>query len=529
MQWFIKNSLKVKLMMSFIFCGCCLLAVGGAGFYGLQETQEKFGHVANVNLENMASLGEMQTAQRDMIIAVSLLLGTHASDAEIKNSLDMADKATLSFENAVKVYESIPWAEGEEEKWMEAYKYWKPFKEMSYELINLSKSGLKEDESKRDQMGGKEFVELKQSMISSLAALYQYQTLEKKKWSLSANEAANKANTISVILLIGGLFLLLVSGYIISNSLSKVLNQIAEKLAHEASEVAAQGQNLLSSSSELSQAVSEQASAVHETSSSAEELSSMTKQNLESAYQSTKSSSEAQSIAEKGKQAVEAMVDAMNEIDESNARIMAQIEESNRNIAAIVTVISEIENKTKVINDIVFQTKLLSFNASVEAARAGENGKGFAVVAEEVGSLARMSGGASVEIATMLQESIVKVETIVKNTSEKVSVLVHASKEKVSNGKQTAALCEKSLNEIIKSMGSVGNLVNQIATASKEQSIGVTQINTAICQLDQATQKNAATSEETAKIAENLSEKSQTLRTIVKNLVDTVNGHKDAA
>jgi methyl-accepting chemotaxis protein len=86
---------------------------------------------------------------------------------------------------------------------------------------------------------------------------------------------------------------------------------------------------------------------------------------------------------------------------------------SNDEISSIVKVIAEIGDKTKVINDIVFQTKLLSFNASVEAARAGEQGKGFAVVAEEVGNLATMSGKAAEEISSMLGDSMGKVELIV--------------------------------------------------------------------------------------------------------------------
>ena len=74
-----------------------------------------------------------------------------------------------------------------------------------------------------------------------------------------------------------------------------------------------------------------------------------------------------------------------------------------------MVLISEIGNKTKVINDIVFQTKLLSFNASVEAARAGEHGKGFSVVAEEVGNLAHMSGNSAKEITQLLESSINRV------------------------------------------------------------------------------------------------------------------------
>ncbi|EQC49763.1 methyl-accepting chemotaxis protein [Bacteriovorax sp. DB6_IX] len=93
----------------------------------------------------------------------------------------------------------------------------------------------------------------------------------------------------------------------------------------------------------------------------------------------------------------------MNGIKNSNEAILTTTSEGNKKINEIVSVINEISEKTKVINDIVFQTKLLSFNASVEAARAGEHGKGFAVVAEEVGNLAQMSGKAAEEMVKFLE------------------------------------------------------------------------------------------------------------------------------
>lgn len=96
----------------------------------------------------------------------------------------------------------------------------------------------------------------------------------------------------------------------------------------------------------------------------------------------------------------------MREIDSSNKELVKEIERNNTELTKITNMISEINEKTQVINDIVFQTKLLSFNASVEVVRAGEHGKGFAVVAEEVGNLASMSGKASLDISEMLETSI---------------------------------------------------------------------------------------------------------------------------
>jgi methyl-accepting chemotaxis protein len=108
---------------------------------------------------------------------------------------------------------------------------------------------------------------------------------------------------------------------------------------------------------------------------------------------------------------------------------------TNENMADIVKSIAEIKTKTNVINDIVFQTKLLSFNASVEAARAGEHGKGFAVVAEEVGALAAMSGNASKEIAQLLDGSLSRVTVLADETKQRADGIAIGSALKRSGGR----------------------------------------------------------------------------------------------
>jgi methyl-accepting chemotaxis protein len=225
---------------------------------------------------------------------------------------------------------------------------------------------------------------------------------------------------------------------------------------------------------------------------------------------------------------VEEMIGAIEGISESNETIRVQIEESNKQISDIVTVIAEIDTKTKIINDIVFQTKLLSFNASVEAARAGEHGKGFAVVAEEVGSLAEMSGRAAKEISDLLESSIKKVEGIVEDTKTKVERLMHTSKDRIQNGTKIANQCGDVLNGIVGNVNSVNTMVAEIAEACLEQSQGVQEITKAISELDQATQQNAATSEETASAAEELAQQAVALKNVVHLLTETIQGHSES-
>ncbi len=311
---------------------------------------------------------------------------------------------------------------------------------------------------------------------------------------------------------------------LILRALNKSINRVIEGLNESSIQLTSAALQIAASSQELSQGATEQASSLEETSSAVEEMNSMVQKNAESAQETLKSSQSSGDSAARGKKVVEEMKRAMKEIDAANVNIMIQTNDSNLKISEIVKVIAEIGNKTKVINDIVFQTKLLSFNASVEAARAGEHGKGFAVVAEEVGNLAQMSGNAAKEISSMLDSSIEKVESIVKFTKTSVEKLVAESKSKVELGSKVAAECETVLNEIVGKVTVVYQMSHSISTASDEQARGISEINKAVAQLDQMTQQNAAVSEEAASAAEELSSQAESMQSMVQTLILTIRG-----
>ena len=229
-------------------------------------------------------------------------------------------------------------------------------------------------------------------------------------------------------------------------------------------------------------------------------------------------------MIQSGQELIQKMVQAIQDIDHSNGRINSEIETSNREFKDIVKIIAEIGAKTQVINDIVFQTKLLSFNASVEAARAGEHGKGFAVVAEEVGNLAQMSGNAAKEIKGMLDQSISKVEGIVSTSTSRVDSLVKAGKEKVSSGMEIAERCDQTFKLIVGKTAEVKHLIEEISTATQEQSTGVNEVSKAIAQLSEATQQNNAVSEASARSAQDLSTQAENLTGLVSELASVVEG-----
>jgi methyl-accepting chemotaxis protein len=328
----------------------------------------------------------------------------------------------------------------------------------------------------------------------------------------------------NAFLIVGISFFVLISLFAIwfDRSIVSALIQSIAKVANDLKREAASINVVSKSSAEiatsLSEATTEQAASLQETVASIDEISAMVTRNADSSSTSAKMSEQSQMIAQKGKEKASDMMDSINAIAIGNEKIIAQIQESNKEFTEIVNVIQEISIKTQVINDIVFQTKLLSFNASVEAARAGENGKGFAVVAEEVGNLASMSGTAASEITGILSDSVKKVTDIVDRSKRLMDNLIVESKSRIESGTRTSQECMNALDEILSKVSAVNNMVGEISTASVEQSTGIREVNKAMSEMDQVTQSNSSIAQESSRSAQELQSQATRLNNLVKDL-----------
>lgn len=171
---------------------------------------------------------------------------------------------------------------------------------------------------------------------------------------------------------------------------------------------------------------------------------------------------------------------------ERGGQVILQVVHTMEGIRTSSNQIGEI---ISVIDGIAFQTNILALNAAVEAARAGEQGRGFAVVASEVRALAGRSAAAAKEIKTLITASISQVEA----------------------GNRVVAEAGKTIGEIVANASKIDAMMNEIATATREQSKGVTQVTASVNELDEGTQQNAALVEETAAAASSLAEQAQRL------------------
>ena len=232
--------------------------------------------------------------------------------------------------------------------------------------------------------------------------------------------------------------------------------------------IAAASRQIAAGSMDLSDRTEKQAAALEQTAASVEEITATAKQSAEHVREVSSLAGQSAQLARQGSEETQHAIDAMREISHSSQRIGEII---------------------SVIDGIAFQTNILALNAAVEAARAGEQGRGFAVVAGEVRTLAQRSAASAQEIRTLIQASV----------------------ENVKSGTERVQAAGSTMSEIVDGIARVQRLVNEIHGAMTEQSVGISQIDRSVADMDQATQQNAALVEESAAASAMLSDQARVL------------------
>ncbi|WP_280152173.1 methyl-accepting chemotaxis protein [Piscinibacter sp. XHJ-5] len=255
-------------------------------------------------------------------------------------------------------------------------------------------------------------------------------------------------------------------------SMQAALRRMVGQVRASTDSIGTASSEIASGNADLSSRTEQTAANLQQAASSMEQLTGTVKQSADSARQANQLAVSAAEVAARGGDVVSRVVSTMDEINTSSKKI-----------ADIIGVI----------DGIAFQTNILALNAAVEAARAGEQGRGFAVVAGEVRNLAQRSAEAAKEIKS----------------------LIGASVEKVDSGSKLVADAGKTMQEIVHSVQRVTDIIGEITAAASEQSDGIGQVNTAVVQLDQMTQQNAALVEQSAAAAESLKDQAVRLATVV--------------
>ena len=469
--------LNTKVSAITAFATLLILGLGGATVREFQKTRASIQNIDTYHsaLRNHLECDMMHDALRADVLA-ALRAGAQKDGAESKAVRDDIEEHAKIFRSKMTENEKLGLT-GAVEKSFKAVD--DPLNRYITAAEELVKTGLENPAQAESKMGAflDQFHEL-ETVMSKLS-----DQLESTAKELEATSAQDSRQFFIKIYSLSGLALvaLMVLTAVVVRSIPRPFRKLADSLANAAEKITASSEELAARSQEVADSAGQQAASLEETSASLEEMSSMTKRNSDNSAQANSLSAQTRAAADVGMRNMALMREAMMDI-----------KSASDNIGRII----------KSIDEIAFQTNILALNAAVEAARAGESGMGFAVVADEVRTLAQRSAMAANETGEKIEDCI----------------------KKSNRGVEICEMVAKSLQEITNQAGSMDSLVGEISTASREQSVGISQINIAVSQMDKVTQSNAESAANSAAGAQQLNEQSRILRETVFLLNQLVSG-----
>lgn len=478
-------SLRTKIIGGFIIVAIITMVVGGLGWYGVKSVAEDMKQIGTDDLLDSENLATIALVTTEVDSAENFLLIPEISNAQVQEQYDRMGDAFKRGAAARQAYE-LTSPTKQEKALYDAYIFARDkWKKVDEHYIALSKQyQTNKTPELRSEMIKVALVNQGENINAVNKALHELIKYKKDTVEQNVRNSENRASlytTTSLVVAVVGFVIALVLGVFLGISIARPLLVAADSMRESAQQVASASEQLSASSQQLAESNSEQAAAIEQTSSTLEESASMIQQSSENTRLALQLSGQAKAAADKGNIEMQEMISSMDEIKNSSDKI-----------AKII----------KVIDEIAFQTNILALNAAVEAARAGDAGMGFAVVAEEVRNLAQRSAQAAKDTEAIIDSNIVLSAKGV-DVSRKVA---------------------EALAEITLQSQRVNELMDEISAASQEQTQGISQISSAMSQMDKSTQQNAATAEESAAASEQLSAQAQTVNEVVQDIIELIHG-----
>jgi methyl-accepting chemotaxis protein len=461
------------IVMAGVLCAVNLL-IAICSIWGLRSIQAEGRIVSGKSLPGVIHTSTMNYLPMINMVRLYTLLDSN-SEATKKSIEDATLADTKKFYAADEQYKSIMTTERERQDYDELGRIHSKYLEARERYLSL----VGKDREKAKEVLTVEMNRDLEEFTKKTLSMLDYNATEGQSSGEQLVETVRVTTVVVIAIGSLGLILSIAFAFFIVKGTNRVLKQTAGALSEASNSVAAAAGQVSSASHSLAEGASEQAASIEETSASLEEIDSQSKRNAELAENARSLSEDTRAATDLGAAQMKEMSSAMNDI-----------KTSSDNIAKIIGTIDEI----------AFQTNVLALNAAVEAARGGEAGAGFAVVAEEVRNLAQRSAKAARETADKIDDSV----------------------KKSARGAELSKRVSEGLVGISEKSRKMNDLVNEIATASRQQTEGITQVSTAMTQMDRVTQSNASSAEETASSAQELSNQSDIMQKNVHNLLSLV-------
>jgi methyl-accepting chemotaxis protein len=402
-----------------------------------------------------------------------------------KNALESADRESNNVTNlltqASAKLTSVPQLQQQVDQVVERYKTLHQSSKDTYSALVL----LPDGSTDKTQASMAALTRDSDNMKQSLADLQEEIGVKAFQAELDSVSASNAhQRTLAFMLFIFALAVAAITFMVMEKQVSRPLRELVSRLAEGAGRVAEAAHQVSDSGISLAAGASRQADSLEETSSSSQEISSMAERSAADCEATAELVTRSQAKFTDTNHSLTQLVVAMDEIGVSSGKVSKII---------------------KVIDDIAFKTNILALNAAIEAARAGDAGAGFAVVADEVRNLAQKCAQAASDSAQIVEESI----------------------SRSNEGKTRLDGVSSSIHAVTVDSAKVKELVDQINVASYEQTRGINQIAKAISQMEEVTQASAASADQSAAAAQELTAQSSRLNDIVDSLTLVIGGGND--
>jgi methyl-accepting chemotaxis protein len=464
-------TIRKRLALGFSALMSILLCLSAMTWLKIGTIKRDFHHIVGETLPRLTLAEDM----RFEVVQLRVTSLKHAMYTNLAMKSDL-DKQALEQEESVAAllakYEQCLDQPDEKALFSKAPIAWVAYRSEVHKLREASSQNKQEETQAFLLSAGK----LGNEFVKAVEALRDHSNADTEAKAKQVETAVSSSKLAVLTLSIAGIAAGILIAFFITRGISLVLARVARQLDTGAAQTASAAGQVSASSQSLAEGASEQAASLEQTSSSLEELSAMTGRNADNSQRANELAKQAREAAERGAGDMQAMSTAMG-----------ALKVSSDDIAKII----------KTIDEIAFQTNILALNAAVEAARAGEAGMGFAVVADEVRALAQRSAEAAKETSAKIQGTI----------------------GRTTQGVELTGKVAKALEEIVTRARQVDELAAEVAGASREQNQGISQINAAVGQMDQVTQRNAASAEQSAAAAEQLSAQAETMKHSVSELL----------
>jgi methyl-accepting chemotaxis protein len=499
---------KITISQRIIILSGVLMATIGfltfSSYSSLNDILIKYNKIIDQNFYKQEIAQEMFIQAKEARVN-ALFSATQGVPEEMKKeAIQNVDKSVEEMTELISSYEMVPMEDEEKKIFQNVSDNWNSYLAILNKIKNYHLEN-RNDPALLTKIVHDECPKMAENLKNSFEELNLYHGSNIIKYKKEIQDFSADKNQFIFILGISSVVFGLIVSFFISFSTKKLLALIVERVSNVTNKLNSESDNLSSSSQQLASAAQQQASSTEEISSSLEEISGMVGSTIKQASDSVKLSQEITKLVTQGNEAVDVL-------DKS----VLEIAEANKKVEKLVYLIEEIGQKTEIIDEIVFQTRLLSFNASVEAERAGEHGRGFAVVAQEVGNLAQMSGKSANEISEIVKRSIREAQEVVA-----------LNKSKVNSGVESSKQASEKLKAIYGVTRDINEAVNEVLKASEEQNSGIKQINNSIQLISHSTQENATMAEEFFSGSKQLTDQSKMLSSSVSDLIQFVFGKSD--